>query len=410
MNKTATQIFIALPVMNERGNLPTFFECLRNQSFQDFTLYVCVNQPDDWWAAKDKLHICEDNKQSLDYLNSLTDFNLEIIDRSSFGNGWKGKKTGVGWARKIPMDEIATKAQPTDIMVSIDADTTFEPHYFQSLVELFHRNKEAVALAVPYYHNLTGDEEKDRNILRYEIYMRYYAINLWRLNNPYAFTAIGSAIALPIKSYQAIGGITPHKSGEDFYFFQKLRKFGPIATWNPEKVYPEARFSDRVGFGTGPAMIRGRAGDWTGYPIYPFPLFDEVKKTYDLFDDLFEKDVPTPMDEFNRMKFGDIDIWKPLRINARTKENFKKACSHKIDAFRIIQFLKWKHAKLQQSDEQNLLDFFNNFYAKLIPSLSFDLAKINFTQSSIEELNEIRNLLQTIEEDYQKTNAKNIAK
>ncbi len=92
-----------------------------------------------------------------------------------------------------------------------------------------------------------------------------------------SFTAIGSAMALPVKSYRAIGGMTPHKSGEDFYFLQKLRKFGKVLTWNKEKVYPEARYSDRVFFGTGPAMIKGRDGDWSSYPIYPFELFDEIK-------------------------------------------------------------------------------------------------------------------------------------
>ena len=405
MNKTPTRIFIALPVMNERKNLPIFIECLRNQTFQNFVLVVCVNQPDNWWDLENKRHICENNIRSLQYLSSLNHINVEVFDHCSPGNGWKGKKTGVGWARKIPMDEIAKKAKPNDILVSIDADTTFESDYLQSIVELFYDEKKDVALSVPYYHKLTGDEEKDRSILRYEIYMRYYAINLWRIKNPYAFTAIGSAIALPVKYYKAVGGITPHKSGEDFYFLQKLRKFGTIATWNREKVYPESRYSDRVGFGTGPAMIKGRAGDWSSYPIYQAALFDDIKKTYDLFDDLFEKKVSTPMDDFNRMKFGDSDIWEPLRRNARTVDQFEKACFHKIDAFRIIQFLKWKNSEFPESDEQNLIVFFNQYYAQRILTLSFDLGKINFKTSPVEELNELRNFLVKIEEEYQKNHA-----
>ncbi len=99
------------------------------------------------------------------------------------------------------------------------------PVIFNRLLNTFKHHPDAVALSVPYYHNLTGDEEKDRAILRYEIYMRYYAINLWRIGSPYNFTAVGSAMALPVWAYRAIGGITPHKSGEDFYFIQKLRKY-----------------------------------------------------------------------------------------------------------------------------------------------------------------------------------------
>ncbi len=228
-----------------------------------------------------------------------------------------------------------------------------------------------MALSVPYYHELTGDEEKDRAILRYEIYMRYYAINLRRIGSTYSFTAIGSAMALPVKSYRAIGGMTPHKSGEDFYFLQKLRKFGPVLTWNKEKVYPEARYSDRVFFGTGPAMIKGREGDWSSYPIYPFELFDEIRETYDLLPDLFLKDVFTPMDDFIEEKFANQNIWQPLRENFKTREQFVKACHHKIDGLRILQFLKWRNSNSVHSDEENLARWFEKFHPQNLKQLEF---------------------------------------
>ncbi len=289
MTKTGKQIFIAIPAINEMEWLPEFINCLNQQSFKQFKVVVGVNQPDDWWGKSEKVHICENNQKSIEYLKEVQNLELEILDNSSKGKGWVGKKSGVGWARKTIMDKIAKEANENDIMVTLDADTTFEPGYLQSIINTFLMYPKAVALSVPYYHKLTGKPEPDRAILRYEIYMRYYALNLWRINSPYNFTAIGSAMALPIKSYKAIGGITPHKSGEDFYFIQKLRKYGTVLTWNEEKVYPAARFSDRVGFGTGPAMIKGRAGDWDSYPIYPFNYFDEVKSTYDLFPVLFEE-------------------------------------------------------------------------------------------------------------------------
>ena len=78
-----------------------------------------------------------------------------------------------------------------------------------------------IGLAVPYYHKLIGDAT-DRLILRYEIYMRCYLINLLRIQNPYAFTALGSAMAVTVRAYRKAGGLTPVKSGEDFYFLQNL--------------------------------------------------------------------------------------------------------------------------------------------------------------------------------------------
>ncbi len=404
MGSSSIKVYVALPSLNEIDYLPAFIDCLKNQSFKNFKLFACVNQPDDWWGKVDKLEICLSNQKSIEYLNSIENLEIEIIDRSSKGNGWKGKNYGVGWARKTIMDQITRSAHNSDIIISLDADTTFGPAYFKSVVEKFKKHPKAVAISVPYYHSLTGEQEKDRAILRYEIYMRYFAINLWRIGSPYSFTAIGSAVALPVKSYKTIGGITPHKSGEDFYFLQKLRKYGKVITWNSEKVYPAARYSDRVGFGTGPAMLKGKEGDWSGYPVYPFEYFDEVKSTYDLFPELFLKDVVTPMDEFIQQKFGNQNIWQPLRENVKTKDKFAQACHHKLDGFRIFQYLKWRNSENDFSDEDNLIRFFEKFYVEKISFLNFNLKKLDFAQTSVEELDDLRNLLVGIEDKYQKGN------
>jgi hypothetical protein len=198
------------------------------------------------------------------------------------------------------MDAINKVAKAKDIIVSLDADTTFRENYFSSLAENFSDHPDAVAIAVPYFHQLVEDEAANRAMLRYEIYMRYYSLNLWKIGSPYSFMALGSAMAFPLWAYRAVGGMTPKMSGEDFYFLQKLRKYGKMLFSNPEKVYPAARFSDRVYFGTGPAMIKGNQGDWTSYPIYSFHYFDEIRMTTDLFTEFFRKTKSTPVVSFLR--------------------------------------------------------------------------------------------------------------
>ncbi|MCF8368925.1 MAG: glycosyltransferase [Bacteroidales bacterium] len=400
---TDKKIFIALPCMDELENISGFIQCVKNQTYRNYKLFVCVNQPELWWTSPDNLEICLRNQQTLSYLRaSLNQIPLQIIDKSSQGEGWKGKKTGVGYARKILMDTIASEAADHDIILSLDADTTFNPTYFQSLIDSFRHYPKAVAMSVPYYHALTENAKKDRAILHYEIYMRYYALNLWRIKNPYAFTAIGSAIAVPVNAYKKIGGITPHKSGEDFYFLQKLRKFGNVLCWNEEKVYPAARYSDRVGFGTGPAMIKGSGGDWSSYPIYSFKHFDEIKITYELFPELFSGDVPSPMDAFIAQKFDEDNIWVKLRENFKNRENFVRACMHKIDAFRILQYLKWKQKLDKASDEINLIQWFEYFYNSELNELDFDILTFSFDQSEIAHLSQVRDLLVQLEENIQK--------
>lgn len=399
------KIYVALPCLEEAEYIPKFISCVRNQSFKDFELFVCVNQPEQWWETPAKRYICLDNQRTLEILHQCNDFPMTVIDRSSHGKGWTGNHSGVGWARRTIMHAISTRADPEDIILSIDADTTFNRNYLESIRDNFILHPNVAGLSVPYYHLLTGDETTDRCILRYEIYMRYYALNMWRIRNPYRFTAIGSAMACPVRAYRAVGGITPHKSGEDFYFLQKLAKYGTILHWNPERVYPAARFSDRVLFGTGPAMIRGRNGDWSSYPIYNYRLFDDIKVTFDLFPSLYEKDADTPMTEFLKEILKTDDLWQPLRMNYRTKEQFVRACINRVDGLRILQYLKTMHRKKGGRDEGNLMEYFRSkFQRAKSKNQKLMLETLDFVSSSISELDAVRNFLAEEEERERRSN------
>ena len=395
-----SNIYIALPCLDELETISNFIYDLQQQSFNDFILYICVNQPDEWWNIPEKKSICENNQKTIKYLNSVKNIDCKVIDCSSKGKGWEGKQLGVGWARKTLMDTINAVAKPNDIIVSIDADTHFNAHYLESINHSIHSHPEAMAISVPYYHQLTNDEAANRAILRYEIYMRYYAINLWRIASPFSFTALGSAIAFPIWAYRKIGGISPMKSGEDFYFLQKFCKTGNILNWNPQKVYPAARFSDRVFFGTGPAMIKGNNGNWNSYPIYHYSLFNNIGETYQLFPELYINDVDLPISEFLNEQFRDKKWWLLLRKNFKTQAHFLRACYEKLDGLRTLQYLKTSQPLINKNDETCLLEFFAKFYPDAISQLqlpkNFELNKL-----SIEELDNIRNYLFKIEEQYQ---------
>lgn len=405
MTKKLPAIFIALPVLSEHDNIPIFLENLRAQDYAGKTqTFVCVNQPEAWWNTPEKLEVFHDNARSIELLKNQSSLDIIVLDRSSKGKGWVGRQHGVGFARKEAMKAIAQVANDTDILLSLDADTTFNSNYLRSVVETLRIHPKASALALPYYHRLTGNEVQDRAILRYEVYMRCYAINLLRINSPYAFTALGSAIALTVKNYKSIGGITPRMSGEDFYFLQKLRKKSKILTWNPEKVYPAARFSNRVYFGTGPAMIKGAGGDWSSYPIYHHSWFDEVELTYNLFPGLYISDIVTPMDGFLKEIFpGEDSIWDKLRKNTTTTEKFVWACHQKIDGLRVLQYMKWRQKQSPQKDENNLLELLSSFYpGDEIINILNQTENFNFASSSIDLLNQLRNFLVLKEDEFLK--------
>ncbi|MDP4266412.1 MAG: glycosyltransferase family A protein [Bacteroidota bacterium] len=398
------KLYIALPVLNETGYIEKFIDCTKKQTYKNFELWVCVNQPDYWWTEKDKIAICRNNVQTIEYLKSIEDIKVVILDKAGQGNGWDfSTKSCVGLARQYVMEKIDRVALNDDIIISLDADTEFSIDYFQTIVDNFRNHPKAIGLSVPYYHKLTGDEDLDRAILRYEIYMRYYAINMHRINSPYAFTALGSAMAVPVNGYRYIGGISPKNSGEDFYFIQKLAKSGELLIWNKERVYPAGRISDRVDFGTGPALKKGVEGDWKSYPIYDYRFFDEIGYTYDLLPELFENDLETPVLEFMSSKFKPPKFWQPMRnTHKNSKERFVRAVKEKIDGLRILQYLKNKQSSVEYSDEENLLNYLKKFHDNSVFNEYHDNYEVfSFSNSPVGLLNKLRDYLMNIEEHYQ---------
>jgi len=399
MNKTPT-IHVALPAYNELESLPYTLECLNNQSLEGFHVWICVNQPESFWNNPDKNHICLNNADTLNLLEDYPLKNKHILDCTSRGRGWQENKQGVGMARKTLIDAIMSTADDNDIIVSLDADTTFGENYLASVLDIFSKNNFAMALANPYYHNLVDDEALNRAILRYEIYMRYYALNMRTTGSPYCFTPLGSAMAAPVWACKKIGGLTPKKSGEDFYFLQKLAKTGKVLMCNTEIVYPGTRASDRVFFGTGPAVIKGLAGEWSSYPLYEPDLFNQVRQTIELFPLLHHSPCPTPMDNFLIKQFGTADIFTPLRTNHKDICRFIKACHEKIDGLRILQFLKDGQNKLVSKDENNLKIFLGSNFE--ITTIQQELDDLGFTKSLLENINKIRNFLFETELKLQK--------
>lgn len=387
--------------MDELENVHSLLAYLKAQSYKNLKIICCVNQPEQWWDDPDKKSVCESNLKTLSVLQNEKGLDILTIDRCSPGKGWDNKHFGVGWARKLSMDKASDLADEHDIIVTMDGDSEYGENYLSTIIESLGEFPDIKAISVPYYHRLTGNKAEDLAVLRYEIYMRYYALNMLRIENPYAFTALGSAIACGVNTYRSIRGMTPHKSGEDFYFIQKIRKFGPVMIHLDETVFPAARFSDRVFFGTGPAMIKGDSGDWSGYPVFPFTFFDEVKESFDGFQNLYENDILLPMSEFLFEKFGN-DFWQALRENVKTKSNFIRSCQHKVDGLRILQFLKWRHQQNPGKDEENMAVFFKAFYPNENICKMFQSKTFTFSTASVDQLEMIRNFLSEEESLWRK--------
>lgn len=401
------RVRVAIPAMDELEFLPVTLDALANQQTKyPFDVYVCVNQPDEYWNRPERVSVCEHNRQLLDYLSHYDFLTLHILDYSSPGNGWKGRKTGVGYARKALFERILSESEKNDLVVSMDADTWVRSGYLQSLADQFESDSGVSAVAVPYYHEVNlNDEVQSRAVLRYEIYMRNYAVNLLRIGSPYGFTALGSAIAMRAGALRKVGNITPFQSGEDFYLVQKFCKMGGLRLFNTECVYPSGRFSDRVPFGTGPAVTQGVQNKWGSYPIYSQVVFRPIATAYRLLRDLYAQKADVKGNDFLyflQEKNKGEDIWKSIRENVSDFDHFEKAFHQKADGLRILQYVRARQ-KDHIGDES--LSLFENMREWMPENdLRWILEHPSLMSFSVKQLNRIRDLLfqyeQILRESY----------
>jgi len=274
-------------------------------------------------------------------------FFINLLDKEI-----KTKFRTVGNARKCGFDGALHQidGQVTDqnsLLFSLDADTLVSPDYFISALQYFRLHPELAGAVFDFEHRLSGIRELDLAAMRYEIYLRDYSCKLKNARSEYWFWTIGSAFACTARDYMRCGGMRRHAAGEDFYFLQALRKVGRIGVVPDCRVYPAGRVSDRVPFGTGPAIARQLQGEM---PELYNPDSFELLKAFFLHCETLEYDqltgaitgaAETELQEFFQTLDFDC-IWaKIVRNTPRCREKLLEALHIYCDGFFIIKFCHW---------------------------------------------------------------------
>ena len=163
---------------------------------------------------------------------------------------------GVGLARKAGCD-IALLWQSqgvisSDWICSTDADAILPADYFDRLEGL----DKTVAAVYPFAHMPGTSARVHQATALYELRLHQYVLGLRYANSPYAYHTLGSCIAVKRQHYCEVRGYPKRSGGEDFYLLNKLAKLGAIASLSGECIALQSRLSDRVPFGTGPAVER----------------------------------------------------------------------------------------------------------------------------------------------------------
>jgi len=200
---------------------------------------------------------------------------LAWVDAASPGFEVPARRAGVGFARKLGMDQALLQLDWSGdpLLVCLDADTLVEGGYLRAIEDHF-RQSERGAAVLPFRHQAATTPVRQKAIDRYELFLRSYVYGLHLAGSPYAFHSVGSAMACRASAYVRCGGMTCRQAGEDFYFLQKLAKTDGVERLSGTTVFPAARPSTRVPFGTGRSMIRLLAGDKRAVLFYPVAVFE----------------------------------------------------------------------------------------------------------------------------------------
>ncbi len=208
-------------------------------------------------------------------------------------NSCPDPKGGVGWARKLVMDEAARRLDQEGILVCLDGDCTVSGNYLQVLYDYFIGQTSCDAASIHFEHKLDlPDKRVKEAIAQYELHLRYLVAALRWAGHPFAFHTIGSSMAVRRKAYLLQGGMNTRQAGEDFYFLQKFIEIESLHEIKDTTVYPSSRISGRVPFGTGRAMqsLLQAPGEWMTTDIEVFRLIKPLLAGVDRIRQIFKED------------------------------------------------------------------------------------------------------------------------
>jgi len=274
------------------------------------------------------------------------------------------KWAGAGLARKKGMDEAVRRfnhlGRPKGLIVSLDADTLVEKNYLVEIENHFKNNPKHVGATVSFQHQKDQlDQRQLEGIILYEKYLDYYKNALSYTGYPFSLFTIGSAFLVTAEAYVKRGGMNRRQAGEDFYFLQNLVQLGKVGEIKTTKVYPSARLSDRVPFGTGPILQKWMNREEDLKLTYNLNAFSDLKNLFDTKESYFkiekiqfEKiilDLPKSVQQFlikDQFWHELVDLNK----NCSSIKSFNSRFYHKFNAFKILKFLNFAHENFYSKD------------------------------------------------------------
>jgi len=351
VNKSS--LFVTIPCFDEPDlirSLESLAAC--SPPSCDATVIVVVNSSD-----RSIPQVLLNNSQTIQSVLTWLDsgarpfYRLRLLHAPALPSKW----AGVGWARKIAMDEaircLDQSGLEEGILVGFDADSLASKNYFTSIETAFRDNPHYNFVTLNFRHPI--DEPALTNSLRegitlYELYLRYLRNAMQWCGYPHSIHTVGSSFAVKASSYVKQGGMNRRQAGEDFHFLHKMVLLGEYGVVKDAIVYPAIRISHRVPFGTGAALKKWEKGDPELYSAYALISFATLRPLFRNPGLLFEADRTTwrqlieafdPVLQNYLEQTETLERLNELKKNCADVKMFTRRFYHLINAFWIIQYL-----------------------------------------------------------------------
>lgn len=278
-------------------------------------------------------------------------FQLSLLEASSLPSKW----AGVGWARKIAMDEavrlLDISARNEGILIAFDADSLVSRNYFTAIENAFRENPQHNFVNLHFCHPVDDPSLSPslrEGIILYELYLRYLKNAMQWCGYPHAIHTVGSSFAVKATAYVKQGGMNRRQAGEDFHFLHKIVLLGDYGLIREATVYPAARISHRVPFGTGAALKKWVAGDRELCSVYALRTFETLQQLFHDPGFFFTTEKAGWRDFFSKLDpllqnyitaTGTEERLNELKNNCSDAATFIKRFYHLVNAFWIIQYL-----------------------------------------------------------------------
>jgi hypothetical protein len=391
--KKTADIVVAIPTLADEEiftTLKSLSECKLPNSKRVLAI-VLINE-----SEKVDEKVRTKNKEIFDKIKHA---NFEIETEVRYIKGIPEKLAGVGFARRVLMDEAIclfkkeydekfkgrkdiAEFMSEKFIFSLDSDCTVSENYFSAVEILEIKNADFGVLS--FTHRFSEEKEIKKAGILWEIFLRYWRDSLRIFSYKNAFYPIGSLFLFRATPYIFSMGMNIRQAGEDFYFLQKIIPLAKVVDV-PVYVFPKAEPSQRTPFGTGREIQLYISGEKERLEkVWNFKSFEQIGEIMRSIDDIFSGEIKVEnfklfLDENPKYK----EQLERIKIQSKTKEDFKKKFEEWFNPFKVFKFLRFTEKIFPKSpiyqEVQKLID-------KIKQDFKFEFEKSGLTQIAADEL------------------------